>query len=60
MAWLGNPCNLEGHFSQVALTKLPLGIWPKGGVCRKDLGALVNGKLGESVCKVRVCLSWAP
>lgn len=57
---LGHPCNLEGRFSQVALKKLPLGSWPKGRHCRKDLGALVNGKLSESVCKVRVCLSWAP
>lgn len=31
--------NLEGHFSQVALSKLPLGIVPKGRVYRKDLGA---------------------
>lgn len=59
-AWLGNLCNLEVYLSQVALTKLPLEILPKGRVCRKDLGALVNGKLSESVHKVRVCPSYAP
>lgn len=60
MAWLRNPCNLEGHFFQAALIKLSLEILPKGRVCPKDLGALVNGKLSESVHNVRVCLSCAP
>lgn len=42
---------LGGSLLPGNLTKPSPGIWSGGRVCGEDLGALVNGKLSESVCK---------